>query len=251
MKHTPAPITPADVKSIGIERLCQWAFGTEKVQLDPVAASGAVDLPRYLGYGSIWGSLMEIAALGRRVDTSPAGATFVARETVRAADDAEAVAAVLAGMIATGDIDRRAALTVVHHATIGTRPHWYEDATPRVEPRRWKCAGESETEKAGTIRYHDRGRWRTHESRYCPITYAPTVQQINTTREAYLGWWQALRQLREALIGGGVLKRHRLTGAMPAAMPWIEAGMPDHSAVAADRRPPTADISSAIKSGRS
>jgi hypothetical protein len=225
-------IPPATLRAVSIERLVEWTFGTEKAQLEPTR-KGRVAVPSHLGMGSSWHGMIQMAVLGIRVDTSPAGATFLAAG--RAHGDADAVAAVLAGLVATGEIEARAAHALVDHGRAGTRPTWMPGAVPRVVPRPhpntpgdadsgWVYNQHGRQARTEVVRtYPDvdkRGRPRQFESRVCPIAWAPTTQQIATAREHYLAWWTALHELRERLIEGRVLGAHTLTREMPEAMPW-------------------------------
>lgn len=231
-------------KLISIEKACEWAFGVEKVELEPPQERGIV--PSRSGYVSMQNALIQIAALGCRIDTSVAGATFLAGEA-SAHEDAIAVAAVLAGMIKTGVVELRVAQMVAAHARAGTRPTWMPGAEPRCVPRDTDGAGEAKSVDAVPNNFRF-GVWRPwmeearrskraalrldltrHEAsdemrgfigKCTPVTMLPSRQQITTARETYLAWWTALHELRERLIESRVLRNHALSREMPPAMPW-------------------------------
>lgn len=232
---------PRATRDISIEKALEWAFGAEKAQLDP-STTERIRVPRHLGYGSMERALMEIAALGVRIDTSRSGATFVGAEAVHW--DADAIAAVVAGVL-----DRRTAEMVVAYAKAGTRPNWRPGAEPKIEPRDQDPNGKPRTEKASPLHWLG-GAWRrwmeearrskktaarapclftphemTEESRkhlgmVTPIAYRPSSAEIDNARAHYLAWWTALHTVREHLIAGNTLRSHSLTKELPPAMPW-------------------------------
>lgn len=237
-----------ELKPISIERLLEWTFSTEKAQLEP-PAGGQVVIPRYLGFNSMQNAMNMMAALGRRIDTSPAGATFLGSD--RCHWDAEAVAAVVAGVL-----DRRIAIMVAEHARAGTRPTWMAGAVPMVVPavdvenqhgrqaktedagpsawsggvwRKWMTEARKSRKAAARApvpltKFETMEETRKHLGRVCPIVFEPTRQQIDTARVNYVAWWEGVHKVREALIAGQVLRSHTITREMPPAMPWIASG---------------------------
>jgi hypothetical protein len=235
MIHATVGQRETSLRSIGIEKLVEWTFGAEKAQLEPTR-EGRVAVPSHLGYGSSWHGITQLAVLGYRVDTSPIGATFLAAGRVHS--DADAVAAVLAGLMATGAVEARSAHLVVDHGRAGTRPSWMPGATPRVIPRPdplkpgdpdsgWtynQHGRQGRTEVVRVYPDHDkRGKPRPFEGRMCPIAFEPTRGQIDSARRSYLAWWTVLHELRERLIEGKVMGSHTITREMPPAIPWGES----------------------------
>jgi thiazole synthase ThiGH ThiG subunit len=72
----------------------------------------------------------------------------------------------------------------------------------------------------GTARVSIKGKWRIVEVRACPVTFTPTMQQIDSARQAYDDWWAALDWARDGLIAGGMLREVEVTAAMPKVRPW-------------------------------
>ena len=245
---TPRQPTHDDKKPISIEKLLEWTFGAERAELDPKRGH-MVRIPRHLGYRSFQDVLNQTAILGCRVDTSASGATFLAHESSRVHWDAESVAAVVGGLL-----EPRVAEAVYAYARAGTRPTWMPGATPKIEPvdvhtnphgtfpktepaspssfpggvwRPWMEEASRSTKaarRAGLSESECKEENRRHLGRVTPIAYRPSAKEIERTRAAYLGWWNALHAIREALIDGSVLRSHRLINEMPPASPWLTDG---------------------------
>lgn len=240
----------ANKKPIGIEKLIEWAFGTEKAQLERgQSGQGRFVLPSHLGYRSMESAMIELARLGVRVDTSPAGAKFLVSDAVHI--DAEMVAEVVATR------DRQIALLVEDCGRTGIRPSWMPGAVPKVRPaamhgsrrgpvpateqagpsqwsggvwRPWMAAARGNRKAMEPIedrltpweRSNDVRRYLGHVT---PIVYETSPDEIHDARARYLAWWLALHETRELLIEAQVLKVHVLTREMPPATPWL-AGKP-------------------------
>lgn len=251
-------VLPGQRKQMSAERILQWAFGFEKASLDPPRDKAGSSLGT--GYRSNFDAFVEIALLGVRVDKSARGATYLADYAGHVHWDAESVAGLIRGMMDAGLMEARDAHALIDHARAGSRPSWMQGVAPRVIPRphpdtphdpdsgwKWTKKGRMGREELvppaevrrwplvpGTAidrknlsatRWFDGGvRWKTFEHRFCPISFAPTKQEIATAREVYVRWWTALHKLREMLIEGNVLRSHEITREMPPAFPWLEEG---------------------------
>lgn len=224
---------------ISIEKLLEWAFSVELVTLEPEQERGTIQSG--LGYASLQNSFLQMAMLGTRIDTSAAGATYLAGQSA-GHWDAETVAAVLSGIA-----ERRVAEMVAAYARAGARPTWMPNATPRCVPAEVDGAGHAKMVDALPTMFSF-GVWRTwmeearrskraarrfdlttHEAsdemrncigRCTPVVMQPSHQQIARARETYLAWWMALHDLRDALMESGMLKSHSLSRELPPAMPW-------------------------------
>lgn len=194
-------------REMSIKAALEWAFGTEHAKLDfDDAPQGARP-----GMSTIW-LMMQRGALGCQIDGGGAA---------KVADDAETIAAALAGLpVAHGG--KGMAADMAGWARAGATPDWMPDATPRCVPVAWRNTkhgyfARSEVVGKEVISY--RGRKTEYELLACPVTYTPTAQQIGMARRRYLGWYGALLHLRYDL-GGDVLTGIKLTDAMPALSPW-------------------------------
>lgn len=230
-------------KLLSIERFLEWAFSVELVQLEPPQDRGS--LPSRSGYASLWNSIIQMHVLGVRVDTSIAGATFLAGEA-SAHWDAEAAAAVI-----VNSLQPRVAQMLAAHAKAGTRPTWMPGAAPRCVPAGFDGTGAPKVVDAKATNFSF-GVWRPwleaarrskraalradftkHEAsdevrgfagKCTPVVMQPSRQQIETARETYVAWWTALHTVREHLIESGVLRSHELSREMPPATPWQDDG---------------------------
>lgn len=89
-----------------------------------------------------------------------------------------------------------------------------------VEIKRNQHGERASTIVVGTERVLSRGKWRTVEVVACPLTFSPHPQQIEAAHRSYDDWWQELGRVRDALIGGGMLREIEVTAAMPKVRPW-------------------------------
>ena len=194
-------------RAISIEALLVWTFRAQRAELEPPRdhdrARAAV--------GTEWIIFQRGAVLGCTIDCS--------RRVLpdRVHDDAETVAAVVAGAL-----DWHTATRVAELARAGRRPtcitgqvrcvpaEWQENQHARwpvvalALPARfpggvWRNAMK---ERKGRERYEG----------YCtPVTYDPTPQQVAASRRDYLAWWAAIHEVRERLLAAPVLRDHELT----------------------------------------
>ena len=202
----------ASVKpEISIQRLLEWAFARECAQLDfdeLGSTSGAMP-----GFGMEY-VLLQRQMLGCQVDGGGRSAPH---------DDAEVVASLVSALpVALGG--PWMAARIAEHARIGRAPDWMPDAEPKCIPKGWRMTrygARAVSVPCGQVAYVHRGRRRVSEVRCCPVTYVPTAGQIGAARRLYLLWWNALLDLRVQLARAGVLGGWKLTGEMPARMPWV------------------------------
>ncbi len=200
-------------RSMGVQAALEWAFRTEKAQLElpqrkDVAEEG-------FGFGLEY-VLLQRAALGCKVD---GGQHKMGSYTH---PDAEVIAATVAGMPdRLGGI--RMAISVAELARAGITPDWMPGVVPRcvpVDTRQNQHGERAVTIVVGTERVKTRGKWRTVEVLACPVTWRPYPEQIAAARRGYEDWWQALDWVRDGLLAGGMRREMEVTAIMPKARPW-------------------------------
>ncbi|MFQ6551890.1 hypothetical protein AAD018_006025 [Aestuariibius insulae] len=204
----------------GILEALEWAFAREKVRLEFVDQPA----PKARGYGMEYVLLQRAGLGGMRIDTS------IGRSSAH--EDAETIAAVLADL-PTELGGRRMAITIAELARTGRQPDWMPEARPRIEPVERNLKGMAKTAVLETLtvrrpmRNGLRGRsWvsRKVEVRWCPCRWHPDAAEISAARNAYIRWWMAVDWLRRKLKTEGVLRKVRLSDAMPEATPWRKVG---------------------------
>jgi hypothetical protein len=200
-------------RSMGVQAALEWAFRTEKAQLELPQRKDVVE--EGFGFGLEY-VLLQRAALGCKVD---GGQHKMGSYTH---PDAEVIAATVAGMPdKLGGI--RMAISVAELARAGITPDWMPGVVPRcvpVETRQNQHGERAVTTVVGTERVKTRGKWRTVEVLACPVTWRPYPEQIAAARRGYEDWWQALDWLRDGLLAGGMLREMEVTAVMPRARPW-------------------------------
>ena len=202
------PKTFAQTRELSTQAALEWAFGTEHAQLDfdDLRPEG-----QRAGRDTI-ATMMDRGVLGCKIDGGGRS---------RAADDAEVIANVLAALpVALGG--RPMAISIAEWARAGAAPDWMPDATPRCVPVEWRNTKHGYFARAEVVAVETvvfRGRKIEHQVLACPITYAPSAQQIGMARRRYLDWYGALLHLRHDLRGD-LLAGIRLTDAMPPLSPW-------------------------------
>ncbi|WP_418592075.1 hypothetical protein [Ponticoccus sp. (in: a-proteobacteria)] len=208
------PLSADGREMVSVRILLDWAFGTEKAQLDrdEIGASSG-------GQGGGRGAEAAIAeqlALGKRygegvrVDRS-FGSTGPHH-------DAEQVATVLRNAVPW-----RLAVQVAELARAGRTPQW--DLGPqRFVPRNWGRTnrfgrlGKSEALDIIEYRSARRGRVR-REVRWTPVCIVPSAREVGAARRAWLDWWGALLAVQAGLRGVD-LDLFGVTDAMPPLEPW-------------------------------
>ena len=105
-------------------------------------------------------------------------------------------------------------------------PDWMPGAVPRCVPvdmKRNRHGDRAVSEVVGTERVLVDGKWRSVEVRACPVRFFPDQRQIESARQAYEDWWQALDCVRDGLMVVGMLREVELSKAMPMRSPWTRA----------------------------
>ncbi len=200
-------------REMSIKAALEWAFGTEHAQLDfDDAPQGARP-----GMSTIW-LMMQRGALGCQIDGGGAA---------KVADDAEIIAAALAGLpVALGG--KAMAGNMAAWARAGSVPDWDIDLTPRCVPCSWSYENQH-GRFAGTVVVETlevagkRGRRAHYDVLACPVTFVPTAQQVAMVKRRYWTWRLALRHLHTLLSAPGMLSSIHLTNAMPNPVPWASA----------------------------
>jgi len=202
--------------ALDVRALLEWAFATERAELE-FPARGAVE-DRPTGHGLEW-VLMQRAALG--VDVDGGGRSLPAH-------DADVVACTVARMpAALGGAGM--AVVVAQHARARSSPDWMPGAEPRVEPREWRRTRHGwrgRTEVIGRRVIERRGRRIEVDVTWCPIRLWPHPDRIAEARWAWGAWVAALAWVRDELLLRGELERHEVTAALPPAAPWHEMWAP-------------------------
>ena len=200
-------------RALGVQAILEWAFRVEKAQLELPPPKSAGEESSDFGMEYV---LIQRAQLGCQID----GGRYKMGSYTHV--DAEVVAATLAGLPdALGGL--RMAIRVAELARAGMTPDWMPGAVPRcvpIETRRNQHGERAVTEVVAIERVQYRGRWRSVEVLACPVTWSPHPQQIESARQAYLDWWQALGWVRAALLDGGMLRDLEVTEVMPRGRPW-------------------------------
>ncbi|MDH2325993.1 hypothetical protein QCN27_03840 [Cereibacter sp. SYSU M97828] len=202
-------------KPVSIQRLLEWAFRRERVQLELPKAEEAMIGAGY-GIGSSL-RLIRRAELGCRID---GGGSSPCHE------DAETVAAILSHL---SDVygGHRFAAQMAEWARMGITPDWMPGAQPKVVPAiiepSAKGGRPTRSVVAGIDAYDVDGRLVEYEVRVCPITWSPSPSQIAAARREYMRWRLALREVRLNLVTSGMLRAHELTDAMPPQEPWSKS----------------------------
>ena len=199
-------------RALSVQAILEWAFRVEKARLE-LPPRDAEEVSSGFGMEYV---LIQRAQLGCQID----GGRYKMGSYTHV--DAEVVAATLASMPdALGGL--RMAIRVAELARAGMTPDWMPGAVPRcvpVEVRRNQHGERAVTEVVGLERVQYRGRWRTVEVLACPVTWTPHPQQIESARQAYDDWRQALGWVREGLAEEEMLRSFEVTGAMPRGRPW-------------------------------
>jgi len=200
-------------RALSVQAVLEWAFGREKAQLELPPPPNMDEEPH--GYGMEY-VLIQRAQLGCQVDGGRHKTGSYTHE------DAEAVAAIVAGMPdSLGGI--RMAIRIAELARAGLTPDWMPGAVPRcvpVETRRNQHGVRAKTEVVGIERVQYRGRWRTVDVLACPVTWRPHPDQISGARRAYEDWWLALGWVREGFVEDGMLREMAVSEVMPKRWPW-------------------------------
>ncbi len=205
--------------AMSVQKALEWAFGVEKAQLELPEPSDPERAHRS-GFGLEY-VLMQRAALGCNVD----GGQHKMGDYTH--PDAEVIAATVAGLPDSLG-GKRMAIRVTELARAGLTPDWMPGAKPRcvpVELKRNKHGDRAKTVVVGTERIRvrgptPRGKWKTVEILACPVTFSPHPEQIDSARNAYDDWWQALGWVRDGVIAGGMLREVEVMGVMPKVKPW-------------------------------
>lgn len=191
-----------------IQRALEWAFATEKAQLD-FDATGAHEFDR-VGVDPIWRA-MRIAEVGCVVDGG-------------GSSDPHPDATIIAGAV-EAYLPRSMALTVVEHARARSEPVWRVEDVRRVVPCGWDLRDDGRwtaaTEAGSEVTFRDaKSRVKTYRPEFCPVSYGGGAPALAAARRAYLGWWGALLTLTTVLRGPGALISVTLTDGMPPLSPW-------------------------------
>jgi hypothetical protein len=207
----PAPHLVLAPRALTILRALHWAFATEHASLDFDEDKGDNARP---GVSPLW-TVMQRGALGCQIDGG--GWSAPAR-------DADIIASTVAHLPqALGG--RRMALRIAELARAGLEEDWGQDLTPRCIPVSWQGENQhgpqARTDLVGYERVLSRGQWREFEVRCCPVTFTASPVRIQSARDQWTRWRNALAWLGQRLAGQGSLDRVRIVEGLPAAEPWV------------------------------
>jgi hypothetical protein len=208
-------------KLIDIENLLIWAFQNEAANLHDVGPDATAGYPQdsilRCEQVSLMGGFVKGTAPGARVLASDShGDAITVTDAMKA-------------------LEPHVARLVAIHAKAGSRPDWKPYADFRLEPRNWEwdeATGE-EWGRAENCPYQDQGEgWPAawydparkntvrKTSRWVPIITKDSRDVIDTHRQAYLAWWDALHELGTSLHGA--LADWELSDIMPDREPWVD-----------------------------
>lgn len=208
-----------NTRELSIEKALAWAFGVEYASLD---FDDLVQADARPGTSTIW-RLMQQGQLGCKIDGGGRS---------RAADDAEVIANAVADLpIALGG--HAMAVEIASLSRAGLAPNWLANDAMRcvaVEWRNCKHGVFAKTAVVGQVVVNHQGRRVPHDVVCCPVTYAPTAQQIAVSQRRYLDWYACLLHLRAELRSQCLLTTIMLSDAMPPLKPWQVKAQKNHRA---------------------
>lgn len=221
--------TKADERIFTVEYALQWAFINECARLELPDRRAPED--RYPSVGTEY-RLLERMRLGNvRIDTSP-GRSSPHFDAEQIADAVSQMPKDLGGV--------GMAIFVQDMARSGRRPDWMPGAVPRIEPVAWQRNNQyGRAAKTEILRVYYREKKVPHPKNparfvtrrvkvteeYCPCVWSPSIQEIDSARQTYARWIDALEwvsdSLRELTFDDIIL----LDG-LPDPAPWLR----DHPA---------------------
>ena len=200
---------------MSVQQALEWAFRVEHAQLELPKPETDGGEPQSFGLQHV---LAQRAALGTAVD----GGRYKLGSYTH--PDAEVIAAIVAGLPDSLG-GNRMAIRVAELARAGLTPNWMPGATPRCVPvdiKRNRHGDRAVSEVVGTERVLVDGKWRSVDVRACPVRFFPDQRQIDSARQSYEDWWQALDWVRDGVIAGRMLREVELSEAMPRPTPWAK-----------------------------
>ena len=208
-------------RSLSIQQALEWAFRVEHAQLELPEPETDDGEPRSFGLQHV---LAQRAVLGTAVD----GGRYKLGSYTH--PDAEVIAAIVAGLPDSVG-GKRMAIRVAELARAGMTPDWMPGAVPRCVPvdmKRNRHGDRAVSEVVGTERALVDGKWRSVEVRACPVRFSPDKRLIDSARQSYEDWWQALDWVRDGLSACELLRDVELSEAMPSMQPWTRRGPAVH-----------------------
>lgn len=209
------PVVPGlRAREMSVARALEWAFREECARLE-FDEMGETAGSLRVGVDGIW-LMMQRGALGCEIDGGGRS---------HPAWDAEVIASTLAALPSVHG-GRSMAVRMASLARAGMAPDWMQGARPRLVPEGWRNSRHglfARTAVYGSVEYLHRGRKVRRDVLGCPVRYVPTAAQIAAARRDYLDWWGALWWVRCELRTLGILRKVRITDAMPPMEPWRQA----------------------------
>lgn len=211
--RTAAPVA----RTMSIEAALQWAFCTEKAQLD-FDQYGAHEFARR-SVDPVW-LIAQRASVGCTVDGGG---------TSDPASDAQIIAAAVE-RLPEGCGGRRMATMVAELARARSAPDWGQTERLAIVPCGWEPVGwdpekreaiwEASTAEIGSV-YVWRDKWRKRQEQRglaCPVSYTGGARNTAAKRRTYLLWISALYDLHASLKPA--LHTITLNGVFPPLSPW-------------------------------
>lgn len=208
-----------DKRPLSVRMALEWAFMTECAQLH------LDDLQERQGFGIEW---VIIKRLELEVGRIEGGGTSDPHP------DAEIIASTLTELAAKHKLAGHA-LRVAEYARAGKTPDWMPGAQPKIEPAEWRGGnqfgryGKSEVIRRGVEEYtvsdpsspngraKRREKWTDH---WTPCVWNPSLQEIESARDAYIEWVTTLKWVRIRLLQMDDLETIEITDRLPPEAPW-------------------------------
>lgn len=195
-------------RSMTIAAALEWAFATERAQLDFAEALGDNARP---GVSTLW-TIMQRGHLGCSVDGG--GHSLPHHE-------ADMIASAVAHLPREQG-GRAIAILIAECARAGCAPEWRTEG-PRWVARAWKGENqhglEAATEVVEVLQIQRRGRKVQLPVLCCPVKLTVSADRIAAGRARYAAWRAALSWLSVELRGR--LNLVQIVPGLPVAEPWV------------------------------
>jgi hypothetical protein len=191
-----------------IAQALEWAFATEKAQLDFAEAKGDNARP---GVSTLW-TIMQRGHLGCSVDGGGRSLPHT---------DADMIASAVAHLPAVAG-GRAMALLVAECARAGSVPDW-RTPPPAIVPVAWKGENQNgrqaQAEVVDLLTFTRRGRKIEVPVLACPVRVTVSPGRVQAVRDRYSAWRLALAWLAGDLCRKP-LSEVRIVAGLPVAEPW-------------------------------
>jgi hypothetical protein len=204
-------------RTMTIAAALEWAFATERAQLDFAESLGDNVRP---GVSTLW-TIQQRGHLGCSVDGG--GHSLPHHE-------ADMIASAVANLPREQG-GRAVAILIAECARAGVAPEWRTEA-PRWTARAWKAENQhgrdAETEVVGTETFYRRGRRVQVPVLACPVRLTVSADRIAAGRARYTTWRAALSWLAVSLRPR--LDHVQIVPGLPEAEPWAQRAAKERAA---------------------